>query len=272
MSYVNLQDMFAAGMHFGHNASRWNPKMSKFIHSNHNGVHIINLQKSLPMFNSSLDKIKKVIVSGGRVLFVGTKKQASDIVAEYAKKCGQYYINYRWLGGMLTNWKTVSLSINTLDKINKKIEEGMVGLTKKEQLQLTRERDKLEKSLGGIKKMGGIPDVIFVIDTSKEQIAIKEAKKLGIPVVGIVDTNGNPFEIDYPVPGNDDAIKAIEFYCDVVSSVILSGIKEELSGKNVDLGESLEIDNLEEVPMEFEAESVVELEKDNTVEEIEKKD
>jgi small subunit ribosomal protein S2 len=230
MAQFTIKQLLEAGIHYGHSTRRWNPKMSKYIYGTYNGIHVIDLQKTAPLFAEALDNVRKVVSKGGRVLFVGTKKQASLTVKEYAEKCGQYYINHRWLGGMLTNWKTITQSINKLDKLNKQIEEGLQGLTKKEGLELRRERDKLDSVLGGISKMGGLPDLIFIIDSTKESIAIEEARKLNIPVVAIVDTNANPDDITFPIPGNDDAIRAIKFYCEMVSTTVLEGLREESRG------------------------------------------
>ncbi len=232
MVQFTIKEMLDNGVHYGHNTRRWNPKMSKYIYGTFNGVHIINLQNTAPMLSEALDVITKIVSTGGRILFVGTKKQASTIVKEYAEKCGQYYINHRWLGGMLTNHKTIAQSINKLDKLDKQLKEGVEGLTKKEILDLQKTRDKLDNVLGGIKKMGGLPDLIVVLDSLKEAIAIEEAKKLNIPIVGIVDTNSNPDSITFPVPGNDDAIKAIKFYCDLMSKAVLEGLKQEETQKN----------------------------------------
>jgi len=237
----SMRDLLQAGVHFGHHPRRWNPKMAPYLYGERNSVHIINLEKTYPLLKTGLQAIKDVVASGGRVLFVGTKRQASEVVAMESARCSQYYVNHRWLGGMLTNWKTVSLSINRLKELNKQFEEGSEGLTKKELLQLTREREKLDRSLGGIQNMGGIPDILFVIDTNKEKIAIQEANKLGIPVVGILDSNSDPAGITYPVPGNDDAIRSIEFYCRMVSSTVLEGLQSQMKAAGIDLGASLRV-------------------------------
>ncbi|MCL2566781.1 MAG: 30S ribosomal protein S2 [Alphaproteobacteria bacterium] len=236
MANFTIQQLLENGVHYGHATRRWNPKMAPFIYGTYNNVHIINLQKTAPMLANALDNIRKTTASGGRILFVGTKKQATPIVKEYAEKCGQYYVNHRWLGGMLTNWKTISNSISKLDSLDKQIEEGMVGLTKKERLELSRQQEKLNLVLGGIRKMGGLPNLVVVLDTVQEAIAIEESRKLGIPIVGIVDTNANPDNIDFPVPGNDDAIKSIRFYCEIISQTILEGLKEEVAAKTEDMG------------------------------------
>lgn len=227
MVQFTIKEMLENGVHYGHNTRRWNPKMSKYIYGTFNGVHIINLQHTAPMMAEALEAITKIVASGGRVLFVGTKKQAAPIVKEYAEKCGQYYINHRWLGGMLTNNKTISQSIGKLEKLDAQLKDGVEGLTKKEILNLQKTRDKLDNVLGGIKKMSGLPDLIIVLDSVKESISIEEANKLNIPIVAIVDTNSNVDNINYPVPGNDDAVKAIKFYCDVFSKAVLEGLKEE---------------------------------------------
>ena len=237
----SMRDLLQAGVHFGHHPRRWNPKMAPYLYGERNSVHIINLEKTFPLLKTGLQAIKDVVASGGRVLFVGTKRQASEVVAMESARCSQYYVNHRWLGGMLTNWKTVSLSINRLKELNKQFDEGSEGLTKKELLQLTREREKLDRSLGGIQNMGGIPDILFVIDTNKEKIAIQEANKLGIPVVGILDSNSDPAGITYPVPGNDDAIRSIEFYCRMVSTTVLEGLQSQMRAAGIDLGASLRV-------------------------------
>ena len=231
-----MRQLLEAGVHFGHQAHRWNPRMGDYIFGVRNKIHIINLSITVPLLHRALEQVRDVTASGGRVLFVGTKRQASGPIAEAAKRCGQYYVNHRWLGGMLTNWQTVSNSIKRLKDLEELLSQEHSGLTKKEILQMTRERDKLERSLGGIKDMGGLPNVIFVIDTNKEELAIQEAKKLGIPVVGILDTNSNPEGVDFPVPGNDDATRAIQLYCDLIAGSVLEGIQQELSSQGVDLG------------------------------------
>jgi small subunit ribosomal protein S2 len=232
-----MRQLLEAGVHFGHNTRRWNPKMGQFIFGVRNGIHIIDLQQTVPMLYTALNAARSVASEGGRVLFVGTKRAASDIVAESARKCGQYYVNQRWLGGMLTNWKTISQSIKTLKELEEKLSgEALEGLTKKETLQLTRQRDKLEMALGGIKEMGGRPDLVVIIDTNKEDIAIKEAKKLGIPVVGVVDSNSNPSDIDMPIPGNDDAMRAIQLYCDLFAGAVIDGLQQDMVAAGVDVG------------------------------------
>ena len=234
----SMRDLLQAGIHFGHHPRRWNPKMSPYLFGVRNGVHIINLEKTFPLFKKALDVVRETAASGGRVLFVGTKRQASECIAAESKRCSQYYVNHRWLGGMMTNWKTVSRSINRLKDLSKQLKENNEGLTKKELLKLTREHDKLELSLGGIQEMGGIPDVLFVIDTNKEKNAILEAKKIGIPVIAVVDSNSDPEGIDYPIPGNDDAIRSIELYCRLISSAVLQGMQTQMQSAGVDIGAS----------------------------------
>ena len=237
----NMRQLIEAGVHFGHNTRRWNPKMAPYLFGIRNGIHIIDLQQTVPMLHRGMQAVRDVAAGGGRVLFVGTKRAAADIVAESAKRCGQYYVNHRWLGGMLTNWKTISLSIKRLREIDEQVASGNVqGLTKKEQLNLSREREKLDRALGGIREMGGLPDIIFIIDTNKESLAVQEANKLGIPVVAILDSNSDPAGVTYPIPGNDDALRAIQTYCDLVSGSVLDGIQAEMSRSGVDLGEQLE--------------------------------
>lgn len=236
-----MRELLNAGVHFGHHTRRWNPKMAPYLFGSRNDIHIINLEKTVPLLKQALVVVHEVVKNGGRVLFVGTKRQASEIISAEAKRCGQYYVNHRWLGGMLTNWKTVSQSIQRFKQLDDKLTQEKVGFTKKELLQLTRERDNLERSIGGIKEMAGLPDLLFVLDTNKEHIAVKEAKKLGIPVIAVVDSNSNPEDIDYIIPGNDDAIRAIETYCQLVSSSVLEGLQNQLRAAGVDLGESLEV-------------------------------
>ncbi|WP_342641639.1 30S ribosomal protein S2 [Rhodoligotrophos ferricapiens] len=232
-----MRQLLEAGVHFGHQTHRWNPKMGSYIFGDRNGIHIIDLAQTVPLLHQALVTVRDVVAAGGRVLFVATKRQASDIVAESARRCAQYYINHRWLGGTLTNWKTISHSIKRLRQLEDMLAQEHLGLTKKETLNLTRERDKLERALGGIKDMGGIPDLMFVIDTNKEAIAIQEARKLGIPVVAIVDTNCDPQGISYPIPGNDDAGRAISLYCDLISRAALEGISVAQGSAGIDIGE-----------------------------------
>ena len=233
----SMRQLLEAGAHFGHQTHRWNPKMERYIFGSRANIHIIDLSQSIPLLHQALLKVREVAASGGRVLFVGTKRQASDPIAGAAKRCAQYYVNHRWLGGTLTNWRTISQSISRLRE-QEAVLEGTDGghRTKKELLQITRERDKLELSLGGIKDMGGIPDLMFVIDTNKEAIAIQEARKLNIPVVAVLDTNSDPDGITFPVPGNDDAARAIQLYCDLVADAVIDGLAAGQSASGVDLG------------------------------------
>jgi small subunit ribosomal protein S2 len=234
----SMRQLLEAGAHFGHQAHRWNPKMAPFIFGARNNIHIIDLAQSVPMLHRALQAVSDTVAKGGRVLFVGTKRQAADLVADAAKRSAQYYVNSRWLGGMLTNWKTISGSIQRLKKVDELLAGGAQGLTKKERLMLAREKEKLEKALGGIREMGGTPDMIFVIDTNKEALAIQEAKRLGIPVAAIVDTNCDPDGITFPVPGNDDAGRAIALYCDLVARAALDGISRSQGSSGMDLGAS----------------------------------
>jgi small subunit ribosomal protein S2 len=232
-----MRQLLEAGVHFGHHTRRWNPKMAPFIFGVRNGVHIIDLEQTVPMLHRGLQAIRDVAASGGRVLFVGTKRQAQEVIAEAAKRCGQYYVNHRWLGGMLTNFKTISQSIKRLRELDERINEQNSGLTKRELLELTRDRDKLERALGGIKEMGGLPDILFIIDTNKEAIAVQEANKLKIPTVAVLDSNSVPDGIVYPIPGNDDAMRAIHLYCELVSGAVLDGLQAELAASGADIGE-----------------------------------
>ena len=231
-----MRQLLEAGVHFGHHTRRWNPKMSPYIFGIRSKIHIIDLQQTVPMLYAALNVVRDIVGGGGRVLFVGTKRAASDIVTEAATRCGQYYVNHRWLGGMLTNWKTISRSIKTLKDLDQQLGDDATGLTKKEVLNLTRKRNKLERALGGIKEMGGRPDVLVVIDTNKEAIAVAEARKLGIPVVGVVDSNSDPDEITHPVPGNDDAMRAISLYCELFSGAVIDGLQQELTASGADAG------------------------------------
>ena len=243
----SMKELLEAGVHFGHQTHRWNPKMKDYIYGEHNNIHIIDLSKTVHMLRNAMVAVSEVTKSEGRILFVGTKRQASEIISETATQCAQYYINHRWLGGTLTNWKTISNTIERLKSIQKTLDDiESAGLTKKELLKLTRERDKLELSIGGIKDMGRLPDLIFVIDTVREQIAVKEAQKLNIPIAAIIDTNSNPEGITYPIPGNDDSAKSIKLYCELISQAALDGIsvqtkqfKKELTNDE----EKLEVDN-----------------------------
>ena len=240
----SMRQLLEAGVHFGHQTHRWDPKMKSYIFGDRNGIHIIDLSQTVPLLHQALVKIRDVVAGGGRVLFVGTKRQAQAPIADAAARCAQYYMNVRWLGGTLTNWETISNSIRRLKDMEERLAGGGMGLTKKEQLQLTRECEKLEASLGGIRELGGLPDLMFVIDVKKEAIAIKEAKKLGIPVIAIVDTNCSPDDIDIVIPGNDDASRAISLYCDLVADAVIDGIGESQAALGVDLGE------MEDLPIE----------------------
>ena len=237
----SMRQLLEAGAHFGHQTSRWNPKMDRYIYGSRNNIHIIDLSQSVPLLDQALKVVSDTVAGGGRLLFVGTKRQASEIIADAAKRSAQYYVNARWLGGMLTNWQTISKSIKRLREL-----EGILGgdaaaaLTKKERLMLTRESDKLERALGGIKDMGGTPDILFIIDTNKESIALQEAKKLKIPVVAILDSNCDPDNVDYPIPGNDDAARAISLYCDLIAKAAIDGIARQQGSSGVDLGAAVE--------------------------------
>ena len=233
---VTIQQLLEAGAHFGHQTHRWNPRMKPYIFGSRNGVHIIDLSQTVPLFARSLDFVAATVRAGGKVLFVGTKRQAQQPIAESARACGQHFVNHRWLGGMLTNWKTISQSIKRLKTLEEQLSGDTTGLTKKEVLQLTRERDKLELSLGGIRDMGGIPDVMFVIDANKEELAIKEANVLGIPVVAILDSNSNPEGIAFPIPGNDDASRAVRLYCDAIAAAASKGHTEGVVDSGADFG------------------------------------
>lgn len=252
----SMRQLLEAGVHFGHQTQRWNPRMGQYIFGARNGVHVIDLSQTAPMLHQALKVVRDATAGGGRVLFVGTKRQASQAVADSAKRCAQFYVNHRWLGGTLTNWKTVSNSIRRLRELEELLVKSETGLTKKEMLQLTRERDKLDRSLGGIKEMGGLPDVMIVIDTGKEKIAIAEAKKLGIPVIGICDTNVDPTQIDYPIPANDDALRAINLYCELFSQAVLDGIQAEMGASDMDIGAMDE--PIIDVPAEAEVAAVAE--------------
>lgn len=231
-----MRQLLEAGVHFGHQTHRWNPKMRNYIYGSRNGIHIIDLSQTVPLLHQALVAVAETVAKGGRVLFVGTKRSASELVADSAKRSAQYYVNSRWLGGTLTNWKTISHSIKTLRTTDDVLGKEQSGLTKREMLELTRTKEKLDKSLGGIKDMGGVPDLLFVIDTNKEQIAIKEANRLGIPVIAVIDTNSDPAGVTYPIPGNDDAGRAVALYCDLVSRACIEGISLAQSGSGVDVG------------------------------------
>ncbi|MEW6596133.1 MAG: 30S ribosomal protein S2 [Pseudomonadota bacterium] len=232
----SMRQLLEAGAHFGHQTHRWNPKMQPYIFGSRANIHIIDLSQSIPLLHQALVKVREVAAGGGRVLFVGTKRQAAEAVATGARRCAQYYVNHRWLGGTLTNWRTISQSIARLRELEGVLDGDGQGRTKKELLQLTREREKLELSLGGIKDMGGIPDLMFVIDTNKEAIAIKEARKLNIPVVAILDTNCDPDGVTFPIPGNDDAARALQLYCDLIADAVLDGLAAGQAALGVDLG------------------------------------
>ena len=239
MPTFSMRQLLEAGVHFGHNTRRWNPKMDTYLFGVRNSIHIIDLQQTVPLLHRALEAVSATVANGGRVLFVGTKRQATDKIADAAKRCGQYFVNHRWLGGMMTNWRTISNSITRLKDLEAQLDdEESIGLTKKELLRLTRERDKLHRALGGIKEMGGLPDILFVIDTNKEAIAVAEANKLGIPVAAVIDSNSNPDGIDYPIPGNDDALRAIGIYCDLMVDAVLAGIQKEVTAAQGDAGEA----------------------------------
>ena len=237
MQEVSIKTMLEAGVHFGHQMRRWNPKMAPYIYGSKDRIHIINLDRTAQLMKEALAFVSEVAANGGRILFVGTKRQASDRVAEAAQKCGQYYVNHRWLGGMLTNWKTVSQSIKKLDNLEKRLEDTEVVLKKKETLMLQRSVEKLGKALGGVRTMGGTPSLLFVLDTIVDRTAVLEARVLGIPVVGICDTNSDPTIIDYPIPGNDDSIRSIDLYCSLVESAVIEGMQKGLVSAGVDIGE-----------------------------------
>jgi small subunit ribosomal protein S2 len=233
---VTIQQLIEAGAHFGHQTHRWNPRMKPYIFGERNGVHILDLSQTVPLFARALDFVSATVAAGGKVLFVGTKRQAAEAIAAGARKSGQHFVNHRWLGGMLTNWKTISGSIKRLKTLEERLSGDTHGLTKKEVLQMTRERDKLELSLGGIRDMGGIPDVMFVIDANKEELAIKEANTLGIPVVAILDSNVSPDGIAFPVPANDDASRAIRLYCEAIATAATRGNRGAQEASGVDIG------------------------------------
>ena len=281
-----MKELLEAGVHFGHQTHRWNPKMKDFIYGEHNNIHIIDLSQTMGMLKNALGAVREVTQSGGRILFVGTKRQASEIISESASQCAQYYVNHRWLGGTLTNWKTISNTIARLKSIQETLdEEESAGLTKKELLKLTRERDKLELSIGGIKNMGSLPDLIFVIDTVREQIAIKEANKLNIPIAAIIDTNCDPEGITYPIPGNDDSTKSIKLYCDLVSQAALDGIsiqsqkvqeetqdKKEKPQKETASKEDNKSKELSDTPKTDDGKEIENLEENNNKSKVEEKD
>jgi small subunit ribosomal protein S2 len=233
----NMRELIEAGVHFGHKTKRWNPRMAPYIFGVRNDIHIIDLGKTVPMLHQALTAVRDIAAQNGRILFVGTKRQATDPIAEAAKRCGQYYINQRWLGGLLTNWNTIQVSIKALRKLDEQLSGPNVGFTKKELISMRRQRDKLEASIGGIKDWGGRPDLIFIIDTNKEELAVKEAQKLGIPILAIIDSNCTIDGITYPIPGNDDSTRAIRLYCRLISDAVLAGIQQSMTKSSADLGE-----------------------------------
>jgi small subunit ribosomal protein S2 len=240
----SMRQLLEAGVHYGHQTARWNPKMGEYIYGDRNGIHILDLTQTVPLLDQALKVVRDTVAKGGRILFVGTKRQAQKPVADAAERCAQFYMNHRWLGGTLTNWKTVSQSIQRLKQLDAQMADGADGLTKKERLGMEREQSKLQASLGGIREMGGVPDLIFIIDVGKEDLAILEAQKLGIPVVGVVDTNCSPKGVTHVIPGNDDAARAIALYCDLISRAALDGMSAQMGAAGVDLGA------LEEAPEE----------------------
>ena len=253
-----LRQLLEAGVHFGHQTHRWNPRMGEYIYGDRNGIHIMDLTQTVPLLDAALNAVQQTVAKGGRILFVGTKRQAQKAVSEAAERSAQYYMNHRWLGGTLTNWKTVSASISRLKAIDEQMDAGSEGLTKKERLNMEREQNKLQASLGGIRDMGGVPDLIFVVDTNKEALAVAEAKKLGIPVIAVLDTNSSPDGIDFPIPGNDDAARAIALYCDLIARAALDGMAAQLGASGVDIGEmedAVTEEALEEAPAEAAAEA-----------------
>ena len=253
----SMRQLLEAGVHYGHQTARWNPRMGEFIYGDRNGIHIVDLTQTVPMLDQALKVVRDTVAKGGRVLFVGTKRQAQKPIADAAERCAQYYINHRWLGGTLTNWKTISNSIQRLKQIDEVLASGAEGLTKKERLNMERDQSKLNASLGGIREMGGVPDLLFIIDVGKEDLAIAEAQKLGIPVVAVVDTNCSPKGVDYVIPGNDDAARAIALYCDLVSRAALDGMSAQLDAAGVDIG-ALEAAPAEEAAQEAAATEAVE--------------
>jgi small subunit ribosomal protein S2 len=236
MRDVSIRSLLEAGVHFGHQTRRWNPKMERYIYGPKDGIHIINLDRTFEMFQEALKVAGDVAADGGRILFVGTKRQACDRIAEAAVRCGQYYVNRRWLGGMLTNWKTVSQSIKKLENLEKKLQNKELALKKKEILSIERNIEKLNRALGGVRNMGGVPSMLFVLDVTEDKTAVMEARVLGIPVVGVCDSNADPTLIDYPIPGNDDSTKAIDLYCGAMEDVVIEGIQRGLSSAGVDIG------------------------------------
>jgi small subunit ribosomal protein S2 len=265
MPDYSMRQLLEAGVHFGHQTHRWNPKMAPYIFGDRNSIHIIDLSQTVPLLEQALKKVSDTVAGGGRVLFVGTKRQASEIIADAAKRSAQYFVNARWLGGMLTNWKTISHSISRLRSLEELLEGDAQGFTKKERLNLEREREKLDRALGGIKDMGGLPDLMFVIDTNKEAIAIQEAHRLGIPVVAVIDSNCDPDVVDFPIPGNDDAARAISLYCDLIARAAIDGIERQQGASGVDVGAQAEapaetaiLESAEPAPAEAPAETKAE--------------
>jgi len=253
----SLRQLLEAGVHFGHQTHRWNPRMAPFIYGDRNGIHILDLTQTVDLLEQALVAVRETVAKGGSILFVGTKRQAQRPIAEAAERCAQYYMNHRWLGGTLTNWQTVSNSIKRLNEIDEAMQNGIEGLTKKERLGMERDQAKLQASLGGIREMGGLPDLVFVIDVNKEDLAIAEANKLGIPVVAVVDSNCSPAGVDYVIPGNDDAARAISLYCDLISRAALDGMSAQMDAAGVDLGameETVEETLAEAAPAEEAAE------------------
>ena len=254
-----MRQLLEAGVHFGHQTHRWNPRMGQYIYGDRNGIHIMDLTQTVPLLDAALNAVRETVAKGGRILFVGTKRQAQRALADAAERSAQYYMNHRWLGGTLTNWKTVSNSISRLKKLDEQMASGEAeGFTKKERLQMEREREKLNASLGGIREMGGVPDLLFVIDTNKEALAIAEANKLGIPVVAVLDTNSDPTGVDFPIPGNDDAARAIALYCDLAASAALDGMAAGMGQAGFDMGEAEEPIMEEAVAEEAPAEAAAE--------------
>ena len=245
----SLRQLLEAGVHFGHQTHRWNPRMDQYIYGSRNGIHILDLTQTVPLLDAALNAVRETVAKGGRILFVGTKRQAAKPIAEAAERSAQYYMNHRWLGGTLTNWKTVSNSISRLKQLSAQLEDGAEGLTKKERLGMEREHEKLYLSLNGIAEMGGTPDLLFVVDVNKESLAIAEANKLGIPVIAVLDSNSPPEGVDFPIPGNDDAARAIALYCDLAARSALDGMAAQMGSSGVDLGA------MEEAPVEEIAEA-----------------
>ncbi len=249
-----MRQLLEAGVHFGHHTRRWNPKMEPYIFGKRNNIHIINLEKTVPMLYEALEAVQSIAKNGGKFLFVGTKRSASDLIAQAATNCGQYFVNHRWLGGMLTNWETVSKSIKKLKDLEERISSTEINnLTKKERLNIERQKEKLDLTLGGIKNMNGIPDALFIIDTNKEAIAVLEANNLNIPVIAICDTNTNPSGVDYPIPGNDDALRAISLYCDLIAASVLKGLESNLEESGIDIGEAQDLVEekiIDDIPIE----------------------